>query len=306
MTEKNIRDAMTPLPPIRDAMTPPPLPNDAKGAEDETLNDLPLSIAMRKATRKIHRESDALVNLKLVYAFTYPALYAEAIGLFYPIYRSLESLILASPSPSLRPFAALLVQFKLQRTAAFEVDIAYHSRGEWIEKTNDPSCPPALLTYLARLEACAKDDPDLLVVYAYHMYMALLSGGQILKRLTTKFLLPKKGKAGTGVQQDGKEKGLALYTFETEQTEEIKAALRAAVDAVEGKGGVRNTERRQAFLNESIRLFHMNNEVVRSFEPSRAGRCKLRVVICLVLLSLLLFLVLLGRGLRWCFSFSPL
>jgi len=51
MTEKNIRDAMTPLPPIRDAMTPPPLPNDAKGAEDETLNDLPLSIAMRKATR---------------------------------------------------------------------------------------------------------------------------------------------------------------------------------------------------------------------------------------------------------------
>lgn len=35
---------------------------------------------------------------------------------------------------------------------------------------------------------------------------------------------------------------MALYTFETEKTEEIKAALRAAVDAVEGKGGVRNTE----------------------------------------------------------------
>lgn len=34
---------------------------------------------------KIHRESDALVNFKLVYAFTYPSLYADAIGLFYPM-----------------------------------------------------------------------------------------------------------------------------------------------------------------------------------------------------------------------------
>lgn len=71
---------------------------------------------------------------------------------------------------------------------------------------------------------------------------SLLAGGQILKRLTTKFLLPKEGKAGTCVQEGGKEEGLALYTFEGEKTEKIKAALRAAVDAVEGKGSVRNTE----------------------------------------------------------------
>jgi hypothetical protein len=74
------------------------------------------------------------------------------------------------------------------------------------------------------------------------LFPSLPAGGQILKRLTTKFLLPKKEEAAGGKQEGGKEEGLALYVFEGGKTEEIKTALRAAVDAVEGEGGVRNTE----------------------------------------------------------------
>lgn len=40
----------------------------------------------RTHTSKIHRRSDALVNLKLALAWTDPALYAQAIALFHPIY----------------------------------------------------------------------------------------------------------------------------------------------------------------------------------------------------------------------------
>lgn len=54
--------------------------------------------------------------------------------------------------------------------------------------------------------------------------------------------MPKKEKAVGGKQEGGKEEGLALYMFEGGKTEQIKAALRAAVDAVEGEGGAENTE----------------------------------------------------------------
>lgn len=70
----------------------------------------------------------------------------------------------------------------------------------------------------------------------------LLQGGQILKRLTTKFILSKEAKAVKGGREGGSEEGLELYMFEGGETEEIKAALRTAVDAVEGEGGQLDTE----------------------------------------------------------------
>ena len=37
--------------------------------------------------------------------------------------------------------------------------------------------------YIARIRQVAQDDPTLLIAYAQTMYMALLSGGQIMRRI---------------------------------------------------------------------------------------------------------------------------
>jgi hypothetical protein len=52
-----------------------------------------------------------------------------------------------------------------------------------------------VVDYLDRLRTVEEQDPVLLIVYAYHFYMALLSGGgPILRRMATKALkLPEDG-----------------------------------------------------------------------------------------------------------------
>jgi heme oxygenase len=85
---------------------------------------------------------------------------------------------MSSGSPSLQPFATLLRQYKLERTRAFESDMVFHSRGGTEKEDNE--IPEAVKSYLERLESCAATDPELLAVYVYHMYMALLSGKHLV------------------------------------------------------------------------------------------------------------------------------
>ena len=64
--------------------------------------------------------------------------------------------------------------------------------------------PKALVKYIDHLKHIAEEDePLLLVAYIYHLYMGLLSGGQILSK--------KRQFFGS---DDGKVKGTAVTTFE--------------------------------------------------------------------------------------------
>jgi heme oxygenase len=83
---------------------------------------------------------------------------------------------------------------------AFEADLAFYLGPRW-KSLVTPSLPVA--QYIDHLRSLEKDRPALLLVYAYHMYMAILSGGQILKRVTARALaLPP------GEQEEGHAKGM--------------------------------------------------------------------------------------------------
>jgi len=72
-----------------------------------------------------------------------------------------------------------LLPKEFYRTAAFERDFDYFYGSDWRE-TYEPR--PAVKKYLEHLEKVAAQNELLLFAYSYQMYMALMSGGQMLQK----------------------------------------------------------------------------------------------------------------------------
>ena len=88
----------------------------------------------------------------------------------------------------------------LRRTKALEEDLDHFFGPSWRTKED----PEALVKYVDHLKKIAQEDePLLLVAYIYHLYMGLLSGGQILSK--------KRQFFGSDT---GKVEGTAVTTFE--------------------------------------------------------------------------------------------
>ena len=76
------------------------------------------------------------------------------------------------------PLAQLRIE-GMERTAAFEADLKYYLGENWsVSYTPRES----VATYLRHLMEIEERDSDLLIAYVYHLYMGLLSGGQILRK----------------------------------------------------------------------------------------------------------------------------
>ena len=60
---------------------------------------------------------------------------------------------------------------------ALERDLAYFLGKDWNGASYE--IRPEVAKYLARLKVVEAENPYLLVAYIYHMYMGLLSGGQV-------------------------------------------------------------------------------------------------------------------------------
>lgn len=67
---------------------------------------------------------------------------------------------------------------KYSRKKAFEDDLTHYLGVDW--KTLPKSM--ALENYLQHLQDLENDDTKLLMAYVYHLYLGLLSGGQILAK----------------------------------------------------------------------------------------------------------------------------
>jgi len=76
------------------------------------------------------------------------------------------------------PFVALQ---GLRRSEAFTKDLNYHygNDGSWQEKAEST---PAVKNYIEHLKEIEGENPLILAAYIYHLYMGLLSGGQILAK----------------------------------------------------------------------------------------------------------------------------
>lgn len=93
------------------------------------------------------------------------------------------------------------------------------------------------------------------------MYLALLAGGQILKRIIKKTL----GLSG--------ELGLSMFEFEDINRKELRRQILSSVDCLD-----LSRQEKDAIIKEKIRVFAMNNALARNIKPSWQSYQRLAVI----------------------------
>merc|ERR1712129_264169 len=198
---------------------------------------------MRDATKAIHDTSDKLVNLKLGLSMSNDMVWANGLLVFAKVFFQLEKSLDEYPA-----LADLDVE-GMRRSEALEEDLDHFFGESWRTKEE----PEALVKYIDHLKHIAEEDePLLLVAYIYHLYMGLLSGGQILSK--------KRQFFGS---DDGKVKGTAVTTFEGETPGGLKKKLRAAANAL---GQELDADLQERIIQEGSKVFKLNNSIIYTIE----------------------------------------
>jgi len=203
---------------------------------------------LRKRTQAVHDKSDKLVNYKLALVLTDFRLWSEAICDFYYVYQAIENgMQVLQDHPHIESLARLLMADGIRRTVAFDEDMQ-HYRGEKWRSEMSPSAP--CKEYCDRVLKITQEDPTLLIAYIHSMYLALLAGGKIIKKIVKKSL-------GTSSEQ-----GLAIFNFDTINSTELKHEVYDAINKLDIPRDVKN-----AIVEEKNRCFAMNNSIVNNIKP---------------------------------------
>ncbi|XP_050070923.1 heme oxygenase 1 [Anopheles maculipalpis] len=228
---------------------------------------VPFSKQMRLATRDIHSVSDALVNAKLAFALYDSRVWAEGLLIFYDIFKHLEQHV---PHDFLPP--------EIHRTAQFEQDLRFFLGDGWLER-HTPK--PEVRAYLNHLHEIEQENANLLLAYVYHLYMGLLSGGQILqKRRSLGRRINPFRSADTATVE-----GAALTTFENHSIYELKQHLRKIVDEF---GARIDDETRQRMLEESRKVFELNNTIIKTVEGVGSANVRTVLYVGMVIAALIM------------------
>ncbi|XP_043250885.1 heme oxygenase 1 [Colletes gigas] len=229
---------------------------------------------MRKATKKVHTISDALVNTKLAFGFLDDSIWADGLLVFYEIFRYLEGAMFRLSNTKI----GLFPLEKIQRTKAFERDLDFYLGKGWMKNYTPRD---SVIKYLMRLREIEDTDPTLLAAYIYHLYMGLLSGGIILrkKRLLMKKILPFKD-----IQTDGNN----ITDFESNSIFELKRNMRDTMNKI---AEMLDEDTKSKLLEESKIVFALNNEIIKSVRGT--GSILSRKILCFTTVSVLILVVFL-------------
>lgn len=108
------------------------------------------------------------------------------------------------------------------------------------------------------------------------MYLALLAGGQMIKKVVKKTL----GLSG--------EEGLEIFNFKVADRTELRKQIKDTIDELE-----LSTDLKEAIVNEKLQIFRMNNAIACSIETSWSNYwrlAKLSIMVAAVpIVSVLLF-----------------
>ncbi|XP_076063716.1 heme oxygenase [Oratosquilla oratoria] len=241
---------------------------------DSESQEIPFTKRMRIATREIHNVSDALINAKLGIAMTEDRVWAEGLLVFYEIFRYLEG---AMDRLSHTLVGELDVP-GIRRTEAFEEDLGFYYGEGW---TKDYKPRESVCKYLLHLEELEKTNPHLLMAYIYHLYMGILSGGQILRK---KRALISKLK----FSRNESVKGLAVTDIKGTTIAKIKKEMTEAMNRIAGEVG---EETCQGLLDESKMVFILNNEIVHSIKGAGAAAV-INILRFIIYLILIIFLII--------------
>lgn len=143
------------------------------------------------------------------------------------------------------------------RTEAFEKDLIHYLGSDW-KKTY--IIRPAVAKYLSHLQSLERDNPDYLIAYVYHLYMGLLSGGQILK---SKRMVMKKFKFSKSSSEEGEN----VTNFGDHNIYNIKCKIRSNVNEIAENLDEKTKDK---ILEESKNVFLLNNEIVNTIEGAGA------------------------------------
>ncbi|XP_045518916.1 heme oxygenase 1 [Pieris brassicae] len=225
----------------------------------------PFTTRMRKATRKIHSVSDAMVNAKFAISLRDEKVWGGGLYVFYHIFAYLED---ATKRLNSSDFDRLFVHKLLYRKVAFEEDLAHYLGPDWksLPKSN------ALENYLEHLQNLEKENPQLLMAYIYHLYLGLLSGGQILAKKRKMF--GDKGDATAGYNDK-------VTDFTGVDIAQLKNDFKTAMNEIAEK---MTEEEKDAFIEESNQVFLMNNLIVNSVGGQNKVLCNLMYKASAVLL----------------------
>ncbi|XP_058130463.1 uncharacterized protein LOC131287986 [Anopheles ziemanni] len=235
---------------------------------------IPFSKQLRIATRDIHSVSDALVNAKLAFALYDSRVWAEGLLIFYDVFKHLEQRV---PDDFLPPV--------LHRSAQFEQDLQFYLGDGWKER-HTPK--PEVRAYLEHLHRIELENPNLLLAYVYHLYMGLLSGGQILQKRRSQGRRINPFRRG-----EGSTEGAALTTFEDHSIYELKQRLRKVVDEF----GVRlDGETRQRMLEESRKVFELNNTIIRTVQGVERANVRIIKYVAVAIMAFIVMQYLVRSG----------
>ncbi|KAJ8251492.1 hypothetical protein GJAV_G00221940 [Gymnothorax javanicus] len=180
---------------------------------------------------RIHRELFKLGTVALY--FTYTAMEEE-------IEKNKEH-------PAIAP---LYFPVEIHRHEALARDLEYFYGEDW---QNQISCSPAAQRYTNRIHEVGTSDPALLVAHAYTRYMGDLSGGQVLKKVAQRALLPASGE------------GLNFYQFDSiHSAKEFKQLYRSRMNELD-----LDRPTKEKIVAEANRAFLFNMEVFAELEGDR-------------------------------------
>lgn len=191
--------------------------------------------------------------------------WADGLQIFYEIFRYLEQNT---------PLEWLPLEY--HRTAAFESDLTYYLGEDW---QMEYSVRESVHKYLNHLQEIKSKNHKLLIAYVYHLYMGLLSGGQILQ---------KKRNLMNNIVSSNDGGGCAVTSFEDGYTiSDLKKRMRALVDDL---GNEWDDEIKDAIIKESRIVFELNNEIVSSVEGAgRVALFKIGIASLVVLVAYIFF-----------------
>lgn len=243
--------------------------NDGNLAASDSTSPLPVPLTqrMRDRSRDLHDKSDKLVNLKLALALTSKPLYAEAISLFWPIYRELEVILEKHKEhDQLRLLYPLLPQ--LNRAPFFELDMTsllgsksaadlLMSRRISTRDGQENFSPPELQDYINHLRKLSEQDPVLLLPYFYSMYGAIFAGGSIIKRMVKRAFSLKN--------DDGVEMfNVSFHQSDFNNVTEFRNEMKRRIDELMEISEVD----KDRIVDESPQVFIRNNALVATAQDS--------------------------------------
>lgn len=168
--------------------------------------------------------------------------------MFYEIFKFLEENV-----------SQQILPLEYHRIEQFKKDIQYYKGNDW-QKTY--KVRDSVQKYLDHLYEINDKNPLLLIAYVYHLYMGLLSGGQILSK---KRKIANKFKRHFSEQRDDDdiEPGSHLTSFPNKSVFNLKNKLRSTIDEFTQNF---DEKLRQELIKESKKVFELNNTIINSVE----------------------------------------